>query len=223
MQSKCVTIPRSLDGRLQVSHRKGLPHVIYCRIFRWPDLQTPHELRPLDLCEFPFSAKQSEVCVNPYHYERVDIPILPPVLVPKCVEFSQAHSLIHLSSSPHAQIPQSSSYQYNTNLNYTNCYYATTSISGDGNNGVGRGSSSGISCLTSGNNNNNNVSYTTCSSISSSNSSGSRSPPNLMEESSSSESFVSNFSPTTAEIVGQAGSRIKQTFITDTTGITNNA
>ena len=41
--------------------RKGLPHVIYCRVWRWPDLQSHHELKPLDCCSFPFDAKQKEV------------------------------------------------------------------------------------------------------------------------------------------------------------------
>uniref|UniRef100_I3KFI4 Mothers against decapentaplegic homolog n=3 Tax=Pseudocrenilabrinae TaxID=318546 RepID=I3KFI4_ORENI len=77
--SKCVTIPRSLDGRLQVSHRKGLPHVIYCRVWRWPDLQSHHELKPLDICEYPFGSKQKEVCINPYHYKRVESPDVQPV------------------------------------------------------------------------------------------------------------------------------------------------
>ncbi|XP_065884799.1 mothers against decapentaplegic homolog 9-like isoform X2 [Dysidea avara] len=81
--TKCITIPRSLDGRLQVSHRKGLPHVIYCRVWRWPDLQTHHELKPLECCEYAFGLKQSDVCINPYHYCRVEQPVLPPVLVPR--------------------------------------------------------------------------------------------------------------------------------------------
>ncbi|XP_071452252.1 mothers against decapentaplegic homolog 3 isoform X2 [Hetaerina americana] len=74
---------RSLDGRLQVSHRKGLPHVIYCRLWRWPELQSHHELRALDTCEFAYNLKRDEVCVNPYHYTRVETPALPPVLVPR--------------------------------------------------------------------------------------------------------------------------------------------
>eukprot|EP00118_Oscarella_pearsei_P017422 m.172674 g.172674 ORF g.172674 m.172674 type:complete len:490 (+) comp39084_c1_seq1:1219-2688(+) len=86
-QSKCVTIPRSLDGRLQVSHRKGLPHVIYCRVWRWPDLQSHHELKALDSCEYAFGKKQKEVCINPYHYQRVESPVLPPVLVPRYNEY----------------------------------------------------------------------------------------------------------------------------------------
>lgn len=72
--SRCVTIPRSLDGRLQVSHRKGLPHVIYCRVWRWPDLQSHHELKPIDSCEFAFSFNKQDVCVNPFHYTRVETP-----------------------------------------------------------------------------------------------------------------------------------------------------
>uniref|UniRef100_A0A8C5U388 Mothers against decapentaplegic homolog n=1 Tax=Malurus cyaneus samueli TaxID=2593467 RepID=A0A8C5U388_9PASS len=53
--SKCVTIQRTLDGRLQVAGRKGFPHVIYARLWRWPDLHK----------------NELNVCVNPYHYERV--------------------------------------------------------------------------------------------------------------------------------------------------------
>ena len=73
-QTACVFIPRSLDGRLQIAHRKGLPHVIYCRLFRWPSLQTHHELRAVDYCEYAFYLKKDDVCVNPFHYERVESP-----------------------------------------------------------------------------------------------------------------------------------------------------
>jgi hypothetical protein len=70
--SKCVTIARSLDGRLQVSHRKGLPHVIYCRVWRWPDLQSHHELKAVPECQYPFDLKNQHICINPYHYQRVE-------------------------------------------------------------------------------------------------------------------------------------------------------
>lgn len=104
--SKCVTIPRSLDGRLQVSHRKGLPHVIYCRVWRWPDLQSHHELKPEENCLFPFSAKEKEVCINPYHYRRVESPVLPPVLVPRHSEFPN-HALLQYQQQQRQQLSDS--------------------------------------------------------------------------------------------------------------------
>uniref|UniRef100_A0A8I5ZQC4 Mothers against decapentaplegic homolog n=1 Tax=Rattus norvegicus TaxID=10116 RepID=A0A8I5ZQC4_RAT len=106
---------RSLDGRLQVSHRKGLPHVIYCRLWRWPDLHSHHELKAIENCEYAFSLKKDEVCVNPYHYQRVETPVLPPVLVPRHTEIltelppldDYTHSIPENTNFPAGIEPQS--------------------------------------------------------------------------------------------------------------------
>ena len=81
--TKCITIERSLDGRLQVSHRKGLPHVIYCRVWRWPDLQTHHELIHVEKCEYAYLKNKDLVCVNPYHYIRVEAPSMDSSSLPR--------------------------------------------------------------------------------------------------------------------------------------------
>jgi len=81
-KTRCITIARSLDGRLQVSQKKGLPHVIYCRLWRFPDLQSHHELKAVEHCSFAFHLRREEVCVNPYHYTKIDQPTLPPIIVP---------------------------------------------------------------------------------------------------------------------------------------------
>lgn len=95
----CITLNRSQDGRLQVSHRKMLPHVMYCRIFRWPDLQSQHELRSVPICQYPAGRREvNKICVNPYHYARVDHSLYPPVVTPRSTEFADA--------SPPPQSPQ---------------------------------------------------------------------------------------------------------------------
>lgn len=48
--------------------------MIYCCLWRWPDLNNHHELQSVENCDFSFNLKKEEVCVNPYHYIRVEPP-----------------------------------------------------------------------------------------------------------------------------------------------------
>lgn len=107
---------------------KCLPHVAYCRIWRWPDVHSHHELKAVSNCEYPFAAKKPEVCINPYHYQRVPLNPLPPIIVPLQSEIASTSSAQSTSPLP---TQQTNEVQMPTNATYTtNSYNLTTDGNG---------------------------------------------------------------------------------------------
>lgn len=70
-----LTLPSHSLSFPSLAHPQGFPHVIYAKIWRWPDLHK-NELKHVKYCKYAFDLKCDSVCVNPYHYERVISPAI---------------------------------------------------------------------------------------------------------------------------------------------------
>ena len=73
-------------------------------------VQNHHELKATKNCAFPYDSKQQkDVCINPYHYDRVETPLLPPVLVPRSAnQFGgiPQYSMLHQNAAARRPPPQ---------------------------------------------------------------------------------------------------------------------
>ncbi|XP_075711411.1 mothers against decapentaplegic homolog 6 [Rhinoderma darwinii] len=54
------------------------PHLLLCRLFRWPELQHPGQLKALSGCQGAGGTDSNSMCCNPYHYSRLCGPESPP-------------------------------------------------------------------------------------------------------------------------------------------------
>ncbi|XP_068266444.1 mothers against decapentaplegic homolog 6 [Nyctibius grandis] len=75
MPSGCVLVART---ELRLGGQAAPPHLLLGKLFRWPDLQHPAELKPLCECQSFGVADGPTVCCNPYHFSRLCGPESPP-------------------------------------------------------------------------------------------------------------------------------------------------
>uniref|UniRef100_A0A670K795 Mothers against decapentaplegic homolog n=1 Tax=Podarcis muralis TaxID=64176 RepID=A0A670K795_PODMU len=89
--TKCITITRPLFEQMYASCGNNFPHTLFCRLWRWPEVQSHHDFRSMETCANAYKKLNSKVCVNPYHFEKVE--------KPECVS-EPVFTLFQSSSAP---------------------------------------------------------------------------------------------------------------------------
>ncbi|XP_059688090.1 LOW QUALITY PROTEIN: mothers against decapentaplegic homolog 6-like [Gavia stellata] len=76
-ESGCVWVPR---GEPRGAKQALPPQVLLCRLYRWPDLRQPHELKHLCYCAGGRGGcgDAAVLCCNPHHFSRLAAPETPP-------------------------------------------------------------------------------------------------------------------------------------------------
>uniref|UniRef100_A0A8D0FL34 Mothers against decapentaplegic homolog n=1 Tax=Strix occidentalis caurina TaxID=311401 RepID=A0A8D0FL34_STROC len=76
-ESGCVWAPR---GEPRGAKQALPPQVLLCRLYRWPDLRQPHELKHLCYCAGGRGGcgEAATLCCNPHHFSRLAAPETPP-------------------------------------------------------------------------------------------------------------------------------------------------
>lgn len=70
MPSGCVLVPRA-EMEVRLAGQAAPPQLLLGKLFRWPDLQCPAELKPLCECRSFGLPDGPTVCCNPYHFSRL--------------------------------------------------------------------------------------------------------------------------------------------------------
>ena len=72
--SKKIAIYRFTEVNLQFCNLKLLAHTFASRIWRWHDITKNTFLIPLNTCRCYREAHSTDLCINPFHYDRYDAP-----------------------------------------------------------------------------------------------------------------------------------------------------